>query len=508
MGAGEKKGSPSGQGDIMSKTVIYLGYFCLYSVVLLIIGKSSLRDGNTPEDYFICERKVSLAQSVCTFTGTWVSAITIISLTGSVYEDGLAVLFYSVVPWFLGAFLLALVAKRLYQNGIITIPELFRTRYGSRALQVVYGVIIILVYVFYLVSQYKGFGMISAALFDIPYPVGVGMIYLFILYTTFGGYRSVVRTDVFNLILLVVGLTVLMGSVLSQVGGFSELYRQAGQLASRSAGGDSFESSPLLALFGGRYTPVVSLSMFWGWGLGLAANPQYLVRMLGTGSARDARRTVLYSLVLLALIYFALIHIGLGMRVLVPQLPQPVATDEIVIRLINHELYGPWSGFFLFTVFGACVSTANSQLLLIASSFSCDIVKGLSHKEIPASRVVNLGRCAVLAGGTMAMVLTLNPPDFTLSYGGDIWGILGILLFPPLYGTLLTGKVTLRGIWACVVTGAASIAVLYPLYYRGAFPAHPAMLGVPLSTAAMVLASVFDRRKGGKELEMEAERHD
>ena len=74
--------------------------------------------------------------------------------------------------------LLALVAKRLYSNGIITIPELLRVRYGFRALQMVYAVIIIGGYVF---SQYKGFGMISAALFDIPYSVGVGMVYLFIL---------------------------------------------------------------------------------------------------------------------------------------------------------------------------------------------------------------------------------------------------------------------------------------------------------------------------------------
>ena len=81
----------------MSKTILYLGYFCLYSIVLLVIGKSSLRDGSTPEDYFICERKVGLPQCVCTFTGTWVSAITILSLTGSVYEDGLSVLFYSVI---------------------------------------------------------------------------------------------------------------------------------------------------------------------------------------------------------------------------------------------------------------------------------------------------------------------------------------------------------------------------------------------------------------------------
>lgn len=480
----------------MSKTILYLGYFCLYSVVLLIIGKSSLRDGNTPEDYFICERKVGLAQCVCTFTGTWVSAITILSLTGSVYEDGLAVLFYSVIPWFLGAFLLALVARRLYSNGIITIPELFRVRYGSRGLQAVYAVVIIVVYVFYLVSQYKGFGMISAALFNIPYPVGVGMVYLFILYTTFGGYRSVVRTDVFNLILLVVGLAVLMVSILSQVGGLGALYEQASQMTGYSAARLSVERDPLLAPFGGRYTPMISLSMFWGWGLGLAANPQYLVRMLGASSGRDARRTVLGSLALLSLIYFALIHIGLGMRVLVPELTEAVDTDGIIIQLINHELYGPWSGFFLFAVFGACISTANSQLLLIASSFSYDLVKGLTHKELPAARVVNLGRLAVLGGGTLAMLLTLNPPDFTLSYGGDVWGVLSILLFPPLYGALLSDWVTRRGVWACIIVGGAAIGVLYPLYHGGAFTAHPAMFAMPLSTAAMAAVSVWDRKKG------------
>lgn len=482
----------------MSKTLLYLSYFCLYSIVLLIIGKSSLRGSNTPQDYFICERKVSLPLCVCTFTGTWVSAITILSLTGSVYEDGLAVLFYSVIPWFLGAFLLALVTPKLYGNDIITVPELFRVRYGSRGLQVVYGLIFILVYIFYLVAQYKGFGMVACELFDIPYPIAVGMVYLFILYTTFGGYRSVVRTDAFNLILLTVSLAVLFFSIVSQVGGLGELYSRAGEISgyAYAAAETPTQKGQLLSLFGGRYTPLVSLSMFWGWGLGLAANPQYLVRLLGARDSRTARRTVLCSLAVLAGIYFALVHIGLGMRVLIPSLPGAGTTDGVIIHLINNELYGPWSGFFLFSVIGACVSTANSQLLLIASSFSYDIVRGVSRKEPEAKWVVSLGRLAVLGGGTFAMLLTLNPPDFTLSYGGDVWGVVSILLFPPLYGTLLSKRLTRRGIWACILAGGVAIAVLYPMYYGGALRAHPAMLGVPLSSAAMVLVSALDR--GGK----------
>lgn len=482
----------------MSKTAMYLAYFCIYSVILLIIGKGSLRPGATPRDYFICEKKVSTVFCVSTFTGTWVSAITILSLTGSVYEDGLAVLLYSVVPWFFGAFLLAMVTKKLWQSEAITVPEMFRIRYGSRALQVVYGIITMLVYILYLVAQYKGFGMVAAEVFNIPYPVAVGMVYLFIIYTTFGGYRSVIHTDLFNLGLLFISLVTLCITLISKSGGLGALYAQAKVIPSLAATGTatSAQDQTLLSLFGGRYTPLSSFSMFWGWGLGLSANPQYIVRLLSARNERTAKRTMALSIGILAVIYWALIHIGLSMRVLVPTLTQSQETDSIFVHIINNELYGPWSGLFLFSVIGACVSTANSQLLMIASSFSYDIVRPVSRRALSDKQVVNLGRVGVMLGGTLAMLLTLDPPDFTLSYGGDLWGIFSVLLFPPLYGELLTRRVTKRGVWAGLLFGIISIAVFYPMYYRGVLAVHPALIGVPLASAAVFLASAYDRKRG------------
>lgn len=484
----------------MSKTALYLAYFCAYSLVLIVIGKGSLRGGNSLRAYFICDRSVNLPMCVCTFTGTWVSAITILSLTGSVYEAGISTLIYSVIPWFLGAFCLAFVAKRIYHNDVITVPEFFRVRYGSRALQCVYGIIFMLVYTLYLVAQYKGFGLVAAEMFDIPYPIAVGMIYLFIIYTTFGGYRSVVRTDFFNLLLLVTSLGVICAMILSRTGGLRELMSQAGQISGLAHSGMSEPTPPggLFDVFSARYTPLSSISMFCGWGLGLAANPQYLVRLLGARNDRTARNTIFCSLIVLTAIIFMLITIGLGMRVLVPTLSTAETTDSIFIRLINNELYSPWSGFFLFSVIGACISTANSQLLLIASSFSYDIVASVSPKPLRESQILWLGRMAILVCGTLSMLLTLDPPDFTLSYGGDIWGVVSILLFPPLYGTLLSKKITRRGVWACVVVGVLSIAVFYPPYYMGLIHAHPAMFGVALSGGAMFLVSALDRRMGGR----------
>ena len=483
----------------MNKTGLYLVYFCVYSFALMIIGKSSLRGGTSLRDYFICDRSVSLPMCVCTFTGTWVSAITILSLTGSVYEDGISALIYSVLPWFLGAFLLTLVAKRIHASNVITVPEFFRVYYGSRGLQCVYGIVFMVVYILYLVSQYKGFGMVASEVFDIPYPAAVGMVYLFILYTTMGGYRTVVRTDVFNLVLLVVSLGAICAQVLSRVGGLGDLVTQAsavsglahsGMAAATPAGG-------LFTPFSDRYTPLVSMSMFCGWGLGLAANPQYVVRLLGAKDGRTARRTVTCSLAVLTIIISMLVIIGLGMRVLVPTLSTKESTDSIFVRIMNNELYSPWSGFLLFSVIGACISTANSQLLLIASSVSYDIVNAVLPGKLTEKRQVNLGRIAILVCGTLSMLLTLDPPEFTLSYGGDIWGVVSILLFPPLYGTLLKRKITRRGVWASIAAGTLSILLFYPPYKMGTLDAHPAMFGVILSGLAMEIVSYLDRRKGG-----------
>ena len=482
----------------MDKTALYMAFFTLYSLIMLIIGKSSLRGENTPQDYFICGKQLSLPFCVATFTGTWISAITILSLTGSIYEDGLPVLGYSVIPWFSGAFLMGLAAGKLYETGAITVPGMLRERYGSKTLQLICGLILICVYIFYLVAQYKGFGMIASELFDIPFPAAVLLVYLFILYTTLGGYRSVVRTDMVNLSLLILSLFMVCMTLVGRAGGFTELYRLASQIEGMPHAGalSPTEKGQMLRLFGGRYTPMASLSMFWGWGLGLSANAQYIVRLMSAKDKETAVRTVIVSIGILAIIYFFLIHIGLSMRVLVPFISGKVTTDDIFIRLLNHELYGPLSALFFFSVIGACVSTANSQLLLVASSFSYDVLGALREKPLRDHRIVSIARVTVLAAGTLSMLLTLNPPQFTLSYGGDIWGIVAIFMFPPIYLPFVRKGINIRGVWCCIIAGALGALAAYPMYYAGLLELHPAMPAIICSSLALVAGSLpgQDRR--------------
>ena len=480
----------------MNKTLLYLLYFCVYSVILLIIGKSSFREGSTVKKFFVGGRSMGLLSCVLTFSGTWISAATVLGFTGSVFESGYAALLYSVVPWFIGAFLLAGISGRLYENDILTVPEFFYKRFNSKGLQVLYGIILCFSYIYYLVIQIRGFGLVASTLFEIPYTISIFLIYLFILYSTFGGFYTVSKTDAFNLTALTLGLVIVFCVVVSSVGGIGSINRMASEVNGYAYLNISYytERGDLLKFFGkGKFAPLMSMTMFSGWGLGLAANPQYIVRILSAKDKKTAFRTVIYSLVFLAIIYFALLQIGLGMRVMFPFVPEISNTDEIFVYMINNCFYSKWSGFFLFTMIGACISTANSQLLLISSSFTYDIVKNIRKKEMKESSMLCLSRITIFVGGTLSLLLAVNPPESLISFGGDIWGIFGCTLFPTLYGSLLYKKTNLKGVWAATISGIIVMTLLYYPYIEEILPIHPSFPAMIVSSFMLIIVSKFSK---------------
>lgn len=476
----------------MNKTLVYLIYFTIYSAVLVWIGKSSFHKGDTPRQFYLGGRQLGTVRCMMTFAGTWISAATVLGFTGSVFESGYAALFYSVIPWYIGGLLLILISGRLYRNDILTIPELFRKRFGSKGLQVLVASVMIFSYVFYLVIQIRGFGLVASSLFDIPYGLSILLIYLFILYATFGGFHTVSQTDAFNLIALCIGTAMVFAMVVYRAGGIGEIHQQAAQISGMAYPAMPYATDPgdLLRLFGkGKFAPMMSITMFFGWGLGLAANPQYMVRIIAARDSRVSRRMIVLSLSVLALLYFAFLQIGLGMRVMFPTLEAVRETDEIFVYVINNLLYGRWSGFFLFAVIGSCISTANSQLLIIASSFSYDIVNTLRRDSLSERALLSLSRLSILVGGTLSLLLSIHPPESLLTYGGDIWGIFSATLLSTIYGGLFYRKATTAGVWAGLLTGIFSLLVFFPFYWRGSLPFHAAFPATILSGAAFLIVS-------------------
>lgn len=467
----------------MSKTFVYLVYFGVYSLAFLLIGKSSFGESDSISKFFVGERKTGFLKLFFTFVGTWISAATILGYTGNVYQNGTIVIMVSVIPWFIGALMLAAITDRLYDNDILTIPELIGKKHNSRLLRILSALVLSGGYVMYLVIQIKGFGIAASNLLNIDYKVAVFLVYLFILYSTFGGFNSVSKTDACNLIMLGLSVAVIYFVIIEKVEGHWFL-------TDRLAGGRlQTEPSPGSRGVFAEYSPIMYLSMFFGWGMGLATNPQYMIRIVAARDKKTAKRMLFCAMAFLAVFYFALTQIGLGLKLLFPHLENYCATDDIFIYAINNLIHSKFSGFFLISVIGACISTANSQLLLIGSMLSCDVAGQCARKEFGENKLLTLTKCSIFLGGTLALFLSLNPPADILFFGADIWGVFAVIFTPLIYGGLLYKNRSRAGAYGAFVTGVLCIFLFWklPIKVYWAFPA------TVCSTAAYILIPFLKR---------------
>lgn len=476
----------------MSRTLVYLIYFTLYSFLLLFIGKSSLRDSDSIAKFFVGEKKTGTRALFFTFVGTWISAATILGYTGNVYQNGTRVLAVSVIPWFMGALLLYAVVSRIREYDILTIPELFEKRFHSGLLQTMSALLMAGGYILYLVIQIKGFGIAASSLLNIDYKVAVFLVYLFILYSTFGGFNSVTKSDACNLIMLTISVGVVYFAVLGRIDNAGFL---TDALVKERITAQGFPVKGAGEFDG--YSSLMYATTFFGWGMGLAANPQYLIRIVAAKDRDSARRTILWALVFLAGIYFALTEIGLGLRILYPDLIEICGADDVFIYAVNNRMFSQFSGFFLLSVIGACVSTANSQLLLIGSSLAYDVTARIKKKKLSEERLLSLTRVYIFIGGTAALFLSLNPPEDILSFGSDIWGLFSAMFAPLIYGGLYDKNSSRKGAVAAFLTGAVCSGLFYrlhlPVYW--AFPATACSAAVFFAVPAL---ERFYRKRAGK----------
>jgi solute:Na+ symporter, SSS family len=120
-------------------TAVFLGLI-LFSLVLAVISKRGHRHQRA-EDFFVASGQFSTVLFFFLAVGETYSVATILGFPGGVYASGTA-----FVTWFLGYILLAfavgyflnpLIWRAGRVHGAVTLPDLFRRHFDSRALEVV-----------------------------------------------------------------------------------------------------------------------------------------------------------------------------------------------------------------------------------------------------------------------------------------------------------------------------------------------------------------------------------
>lgn len=470
---------------------ISLFFFILYSAFILYYGKYGLSQSSQLRTFFVANNCLGLWPSIFTFCATWVSMTSLLAITASFYLEGLTPLYSVILGWMIGASLLLFAVKKLREYNVLTIPEFFRIRYNSKLLQVVAGVVNICIHLSYMVIQIYGFGLVLSYLLEIPYLLAISMVYLFLIYTTFGGMQSIARTDTINFVWIWMSILVLAGFLawkIHEQSVWSVYFQGLLDFSNNSLSIEKIEPPSSI--------PIISfVTMSLVWILGKATHTQYLIRIVSAKDDSTAKRMIWISIIILSVLYLALAFIGTS-SMYITQKYVSHNPNEIIL-LIIREIGSTFLGSFILMGFlASAISTANSQLLILTSSFSYDVLGTLFKKKIDERRLGMINRLIILCGATSALLLTTNPPSTLLTMGSYLWGILACSFFWPLYGGLLWKKATAEGAHASMVYGLISgvFFTCYHFYLNPTGQIHPAVYAIILSGVLFVGVSLYTFR--------------
>ena len=190
-----------------------------YLILILIIG--FLKSGKSNDNEFIyASRKLTLPAFIATFVTTWYGGI--LEIGRFTFENG-------IITWVLFGFfyymsaiiLLKWIAPKIHLNNINSIPDYFHNHFGY-----IPGVIssIIMILLSSPAPYLMIFSTIFAHIYDINYIYSI-LIGLFfsVSYILLGGFRSIIRTDKIQFILMYTGFIIILAKLYINYGGISFL---------------------------------------------------------------------------------------------------------------------------------------------------------------------------------------------------------------------------------------------------------------------------------------------
>ncbi len=478
----------------------------LYLAVMVIIGFWARRAGEAAqrarpdkgaagfmEEYFLAGRGLggfTLAMSIIT---TYTSASSFIGGPGIAYSLGLGWVLLAMIQVPTTFLTLGIMGRRFAavaaRTGAVTISDFLRVRYRSSFLVAITSLFMIVFFMAVMLAQYIGGARLFQAATGAPYAVGLALFGLTVVaYTTIGGFRAVVLTDVVQgLVMLFASVAVLWG-VIDAGGGLAAL---TAKLATIDPG--------LLEPTGaGGGIPVPFLLSFWVLvGLGVLGLPQTAQKCLAFRDEASLRRAMVQGTAIIGFILLCTHLTGALGRAVIPDLP----AGDLVMPTLTVRLMPPFlAGMFIAGVLAAIMSTVSSMLIIASATIIRDLyvewrLGGRAEKADPGFvRKASFGITAVLGLGVF--ILALNPPDLLVWINLFAFGGLeAVFLWPVvlgLYWTKADSTGALWSVWTGIIVFIGATALKPPLA-----GVHPIVPSLALAGLAFWLGSTLRRTKSG-----------
>jgi Na+/proline symporter len=238
--------------------------------------------------------------------------------------------------------------------------------------------------------------------------------------------------------------------LLIHIGGIDSMWQRLGSLEDGVTLTAPFANQIGMALVG-------FVAMWLGIPLGYCGQPHILVRYMATRDTTAIRRGALISTTWVFLLFSGAVLLGVFARAWYGTLNDP---ETVLPRVAAELLPGLLAGPMIAAVLAAICSTADSQLLVSASTVSHDFYIQVLGRKPSNQHIVYLNRLSVLLVGLFAMIVALGKVRVIFDFVLYAWAGLGAAFGPALILILLWRRTSATGVVAGMLVGFTT-AVLW-----------------------------------------------
>jgi sodium/proline symporter len=448
----------------MENQLTILIIMAVYISGLMLWGVYQGRKVKTEGDYAIAGRKLPGWVAALSERATGESSWALLGLPGAAYAFGLTEIWTAIgcvagiiTAWALLAWRLSDEADKLDAHTFTSfIARSHPTQ--TRWIRMVASSAIVFFFFFYVGAQFLGGGKTLHTLFGMDPLVGMVITAVIIIpYTIYGGFRSVVYTDVIQAIVMIIALIVgpIMGFIyLSQN---PDVFAPSIGQALEQAGPSFTSFTGATSGFGVGIVIVGGFSWFFGY---LGGQPQLSTRFMAIRDRKQAKiaRNIGIGWTLVA--YVGALSIGwIGLAIFGPEGSATGLIDrEFVMPKVLLTIFpAPIAAVLITGAIAAMISTADSLLILSSTELTENLLKPASRKmqQISDKQQLKLSRMITALLAVIALVLAWVSGDntFIFSLVSYVWAGIGGTFSVVVLLTLFWKKYSGKAVLATIITG-------------------------------------------------------
>lgn len=411
----------------------------LYLVITLAVGIFSGYGIKSMKDFSVSAKIFPTSVLVSTIFATWMGGDDLIGVSERIYSVGLAFFVIAMgqsLSFFFHAYVIAPKIIRGFSNKI-SIGEIMGDLYGKPG-QLMSGIANVLFSVAYIAVQVKAIGYVCSLFLNVSNLEGtiIGS-FIVIVYSSLGGIRSVVFTDVLQFGILIVGIPLMANVALDKVGGWEYLLFN---LPEQHIELTSYQGSFALFL---AYFIYCAFPSF---------NPMLVQRILMAKDEKQSTQSLLISGFLYIPFYAVITVIALCAVLMFPG----IDPNNAFLNVLDYSLPTVVKGIAVSGVLAVIMSTADSLLNVSSVAATRDVISVLFPNKMSDNAELRLSRMmTVLFGLSSIYVATMfsSMIDFGL-YFSNFWTP---TVVAPMFLYLFNLKTDIKTYLVSVVVGFVSI---------------------------------------------------